>query len=574
MSTGFQSIQDLLDGNQDQNSGKNVGTKNDEAAKTKLASKQQEIKSKDIEKITEKQAGSLGLSYINLKGFPISSEALNKISEEDSERLMAVCFLYNGEELRVGVVEVNDEVKELIAQLAARLHCNSQLYLISLTSFEAAFKLYKNIPKPKEIIRGVKILPEELEKYGEDIDTFKDLQGGLDKVDVTQTVTIMLAAAIKSRSSDIHIEAEENDIKVRFRVDGVLHDVASLDKKIWSKIISRIKLLAKVKINIENRPQDGRFSIHMDKVKIDIRASFLPTNYGESVVMRLLDSSQKKISFEGLGIIKESFNQLKREVERPNGMIVTTGPTGSGKTTTLYAILQKLNQSQTKIITIEDPIEYQLEGVNQSQTSKDYTFAKGLRSIVRQDPDVIMVGEIRDLETAEIAVQAALTGHLVLSTIHTNDASGTIPRLLSMGVKPFLLTPAINAMIGQRLVRRICEHCKEEDQLSEEQKKRIAEIMDKMNEEHKSKHKWEQAKFYKGKGCNKCNGLGYKGRVGIYEIMTMNAEIEKLIQADKVSEFDIAQVAIKNGMITMAQDGIIKAMEGVTSIEEVLRVAE
>ncbi|OGF26564.1 hypothetical protein A2477_00295 [Candidatus Falkowbacteria bacterium RIFOXYC2_FULL_47_12] len=430
------------------------------------------------------------------------------------------------------------------------------------------------MPKVKQISRGVAVTADELNKYSENFSSFKDLQKEITHADVTQVVTMMLAAAVKSRASDIHIEGEEADIKIRFRVDGILHDAASLDKKIWGKVISRLKLLARVKINVADKPQDGRLSILMEQGAIDIRASFLPTAYGESVVMRLLDSRKQALSFRDLGLWGEAYHKLKREVERPNGMIITTGPTGSGKTTTLYSVLQKLNTPETKIITIEDPIEYQVPGINQSQVSEKYTFAKGLRSIVRQDPDVIMVGEIRDLETAEIAIQAALTGHLVLSTIHTNDASGTIPRLLSMGVKPFLLAPSINAMVGQRLVRRICESCKREHQLSEDERSRVAEIMQNVPAAELHGRDWTKATFYKSDGCETCQGLGYKGRIGIYEVMAMNAEIEKFIQAGKVSEFDIRALAVQNGMATMAQDGIIKAMAGITSVDEVLRVAE
>ncbi|MCK5357037.1 MAG: Flp pilus assembly complex ATPase component TadA, partial [Elusimicrobiales bacterium] len=249
-------------------------------------------------------------------------------------------------------------------------------------------------------------------------------------------------------------------------------------------------------------------------------------------------------------------------------------PTGSGKTTTLYAILKKLNNPETKIITVEDPIEYQLEGINQSQTSEKYTFAHGLKSIVRQDPDVIMVGEIRDLETAEISVQAALTGHLVLSTIHTNDAAGTVPRFLSMGAKPFLLAPALNAMIGQRLVRRICEHCKTEDKLDDESRTRVKKILASLPESEKKNFSDSDLKFYHGQGCDKCQGIGYKGRIGIYEIMTVNEEINKLILSGKASEYDMRDAGIRNGMITMTQDGIFKAKEGITTIKEIFRVSK
>ncbi len=577
MSNGFQSIEDLI--SEDETEIKNSG--GDAGAQSKLKVKQKEIEIRKTEELTKERAKKSGLPYIDLFGFPISAEALSLIPESESRRLKIVCFLYVNEEIRIGAVEATEEVREFLNKLAAEHYCRGQLYVISERSLVAALKLYKTIPKTKERVKGIKIPEEDLKRYSEKFSSFKDLQVEIKGADTTQVVAMAMAAAVKLRASDVHIEKEEKDVKIRLRIDGVLYDAAVFKKELWSKIVSRLKLLAKVKINIEDKPQDGRFSIFMDskgegetKHKIDIRASFLPTAYGESVVMRLLDSNKKELSFKDLGLWGDSYHQLKRQISRPNGMIITTGPTGSGKTTTLYAILKKLNNPKTKIITIEDPIEYQVEGINQSQVSKDYTFAKGLRSIVRQDPDIIMVGEIRDLETAEIAIQAALTGHLVLSTIHTNDASGTVPRLLSMGVKPFLLAPAMNAMIGQRLVRRICEKCKKEISPSEEQKERIKEIFQSANKEAKEKLNLEKDKFYIGEGCDNCQGLGYKGRMGIYEIMIMNKDLEELIQEGKVSEFNLREAAIRFGMLTMAQDGILKAAKGKTTVEEVLRVAE
>ncbi|HQA63836.1 MAG TPA: GspE/PulE family protein, partial [bacterium] len=326
-----------------------------------------------------------------------------------------------------------------------------------------------------------------------------------------------------------------------------------------------------------DRPQDGRFSVFLTNDRIDLRVSALPTAFGESIVIRLLMSSAVNLSFDDLGLRGGAFQILEREIQRPNGMIVTTGPTGSGKTTTLYAILKKLNKPETKIITIEDPIEYELKGINQSQVNKDYTFAKGLRSIVRQDPDIIMVGEIRDLDTAEIAIQAALTGHLVLSTIHTNDAFGAIPRFLSMGAKPFLLAPALNVAIGQRLVRRVCDKCKTEIELSAEFKERVSKLLSELPnkpEYEPYKKDIEQLKFYQGAGCENCQGLGYKGRIGIYEIMPIDGEIENKITKGDLSEYEIKALAKEKGVVTMAQDGLLKALDGITSVEEVFRVSE
>jgi len=568
MTKDLQSIEDLIGDSQGQ-------TSDDESAQAKFSKTSQDIKIKEIERKTKGEADQAGAPYVDLFGFPISPEAISLLKEEEARELNCVCFFYDGKNLRLASVNLRDKlVEKKLKELEEKLYCQGNIYLVSEHSLNYALEIYKSIPKIREVSRGVNIEQKDLNKYSEKFTGFKDLQTEIDKAQITDIVTIIMASSIKTGSSDIHIETEEKNIKVRFRIDGMLHDVAVIDKELWKKIISRLKVLAKVKINVDNKPQDGRISIFTKDEKIDIRASFLPTNYGESVVMRLLKSSAVGLAFEDLGLRGKPFEQLKREVERPNGMIVTTGPTGSGKTTTLYAILKKINTPETKIITVEDPVEYQLEGINQSQISADYTFAKALRSIVRQDPDVVMVGEIRDLETAETAIQAALTGHLVLSTIHTNDAAGAIPRFLSMGTKPFLLAPAVNAVIGQRLVRRICEKCKQIDSPDEEKLKRVDEALQKLPEEYKKNINFGNLKFYKGVGCPDCQEIGFKGRIGIYEIMTMNPEIEKLILSGNVSEYDMRDSAVKTGMILMVQDGLLKALEGITSLDEVFRVAE
>lgn len=568
MADDIQSIEDLITASQ----GKEI---DENSSLGKFQVKQKEINIKEMEQVAEKSANGQGVPYINLFGFPISPEALALIEEERAKDLQAVPFFYDGKRIRIGAIDPLDEMVIKMAQeLGKKYFSEIEVYLISQNSFQNALKLYRSVPKVRKISRGVEVSEEDLNRFSEKFSSFNDLQKAIDDASVTDIVTVIMAASVKSNASDIHIEAEEKIIKIRFRVDGVLHDAAIINSELWKKIISRMKVLAKVKINITDKPQDGRLSINTNKERIDIRASFLPTNYGESVVLRLLKSSAVGLGFEDLGIRDRSFKQLKNEVERPNGMIITTGPTGSGKTTTLYAVLKKLNSPQTKIITIEDPIEYQLAGVNQSQTSERYTFAQGLRSIVRQDPDVIMVGEIRDTETAEIAIQAALTGHLVLSTIHTNDAAGTVPRFLSMGAKAFLLAPALNAMIGQRLVRKLCEKCKTEDEIAPETLDKVKKIIEKLPSEEKESINEANIKFFKGKGCETCQGLGFKGRIGIYEIMVMDQEIEKLVLSGKVSEYDMREVGARKGMISMVQDGVLKALDGITSIDEVFRVAE
>lgn len=563
---GFDSISSLL----------KKSSNNDDSAQAKLTAKQQEIKNKEIERQTQAKAKTLGLPYINLFGFPISPEAISLIPEEDAIKNKLLCFFYDGENTRMATTNPNNPlVNEMINSINKTYFITkSELYLISQNSLDYGLNIYKTIPKSKGIIKGVEITEEELEKFKNEITSYKNLNEKINDVSISDVVTLILATALKVGSSDIHIEAESDSIVVRLRIDGVLQEAATINKSKWKKIISRMKIMAGVKINIEDKPQDGRYSIFLKNERVDVRSSFLPTSYGESVVMRLLKSSSVGLSFEDLGLRPQANEILKKEIEKPNGLILTTGPTGSGKTTTLYAILNKLNEPGTKIITLEDPIEYQLTGISQSQidAKKGYTFASGLRSILRQDPDIVMVGETRDLETAEIAVQASLTGHLVLSTLHTNDASGVIPRLIDMGIKPYFLIPSINVVIGQRLIRKLCPKCKEVHNLNTEEEELVKKILSVISPKSGIDIPSTLPTIYKaGAGCDSCNGLGYKGRAGIYEVFTMNEKIKQLT-SDSAPSFKIMQQAIEDGMITMLQDGVLKAIEGQTSLEEVYRV--
>lgn len=544
----------------------------------KLQEKMQEIDLDKKEEITQQKAAELGMEYINLQGFPIGPEVLTLIPEEHARQMQTVPFFKMEGQIRLATrLPDHPELHDVIADLQRRYPgANIGIYLTSEHSFNSAVKLYKNIAQVKKIQNDVQLTAEDLKRFQTEITDFDTMQQQLQKVNMTEVFAIIIAMALNVRSSDVHIEAEEHDIVIRYRVDGILQIASKIPKTMWPRLISRIKTISGLKINIDSIPQDGRITIKFDDDKMDIRVSTLPTAFGESVVMRLLKSSSVGLSFEDLGIRDESFERLKREIEKPQGMIITTGPTGSGKTTSLYAVLNKLNTPETKIITLENPIEYRLEGVDQSQIdhSKDYTFSKGLRAILRQDPNVIMVGEIRDLETAETAVQAALTGHLVLSTLHTNDATGAIPRFLSMGVPPFLLAPALNAVIGQRLVRKICEFCKTEVTLDLETMERVKKLLDWIPENARvERPDTNNLVFYEGKGCNKCNKTGYKGRIGIYEVFNMNKDIEALILSGTVSEYQMKDITHKGGMINMAQDGMLKAVGGVTSVAEVMRVA-
>ena len=555
-----------------------IGTKK---TKEDLESKIKSLNLARIEEETEKKAKNTGITYIDLAKFPVSLDAIKLIEEDKAKSLKIICFYYTGEELRLGSTNpTNPQVTKFKDELAEKTHAKALLYTISEHGFARVFELYKKIPTILKI-EGVSITEEDLKKYEEQLKDLKALNKLVNEADMTEGINIILAGSLKFGASDIHFETEKDATKIRLRIDGELHEAISLPKEDFTKIANRIKLLAHLKLNA-SVPQDGRITINLKDNDVDLRVSTMPSTWGESIVFRILKSSSISLKFEEMGIIGKAFNDLENEIKKPNGMIITTGPTGSGKTTTLYAILSKLNEPNTKIITLEDPVEYKLAGIVQSQVSSErvseggggknvYTFSKGLKAILRQDPDIVMVGEIRDLETAETAIDAALTGHMMLSTLHTNSAAGSIPRFLSMGVKPFLLAPSLNAVIGQRLARRLCD-CKVEDK--ELDNKTLTIVMNALEtispESGQKIEDLSNLKFYKAKGCTKCNDIGFKGRVGVYEIMTMSPEIEKLILGGKVSEYEMQKAAENQGMVNMLQDGLIKALKGMTSVEEIL----
>ncbi|MCW1929709.1 MAG: GspE/PulE family protein [Candidatus Kerfeldbacteria bacterium] len=545
-----------------------------------LEQKIEDIRVRTLEEEAKTRAQMLGLPYVNLEAFPIGPEILSLIPEETSRAHHIIPFLRIEDQIRIGVVEPDDTAINGIISQVREAHDGSKvsIYLISQHSFDMAVKLYKGVAKIKTVEYGVKITSAQLKTFQQELLSARILQENMLKANMTDAFAMVISMALNQSSSDIHIEAEEKDVVVRFRIDGLLVDMARLPHSYWPRLSSRIKTIAGLKINVDSIPQDGRITIEFEgEEALDIRVSTLPSAFGESIVFRLLKSSSIGLSFEELGMRKVVHDKLKAEIQKPNGMVITTGPTGSGKTTTLYAILNTLNNPDTKIITLENPIEYKLKGIVQSQIdhSKQYTFALGLRSILRQDPDIIMVGEIRDLEAAQTAIDAALTGHLMLSTIHTNDASGAIPRFLGMGVQGVFLAPALNAVIGQRLVRRVCTQCKQPYTPSFEELQRMQEWVDRIPENSgETKPNLSTVTFYKGVGCDFCNHTGYKGRIGIYEVFTMSAEIEQQILSGKVSEFEMKDILHRAGMLTMGQDGVLKVCEGITTADEVFRVAK
>ena len=410
------------------------------------------------------------------------------------------------------------------------------------------------------------------EKEIKNLDTFKEkIKESLDKK-ITEVLEMILGGAIILGSSDIHVEPKENLVRLRIRIDGLLQDVLSFNSQIYQQLLNRVKLLSGIKLNITDRPQDGRFSFIIARKPIEIRVSTLPAEFGEALVLRVLDP-KNLIDIETLGLRKDLLQLFSAEIKRPNGMIVVTGPTGSGKTTTLYAFLTKIQRPEIKIITIEDPIEYHLEGISQTQVNpkKGYDFANGLKSIMRQDPDVILVGEVRDLDTAKTALQASLTGHLVFTTLHTNDAAGTIARLQALGEKPINIAPSINLVIAQRLVRKVCKKCSKMEKISSLELKKMRAALKDLPKEIEIPKLETNLKIIKAVGCKDCNSSGYQGRTGIFEAFSIDDEMEKLILTSP-SIAALREKALKDKMVPIYQDGLIKVLENITTIEEIERV--
>jgi len=550
-----------------------VGKKSNEAEEM-LEKKLEEIRLQGKEKSSHTLADSLGLPFSDLHATPIDMEALAVVDKETAMTAHMAVIYRSGHNIIVAVLDpASPTTKEAIATLEKRGY-SPKLLVTTNEALEKVWKRYGEIKTTETFEVGAIDLDEkELDQLQNQIKDIDDLKTQVAKMSATKLLEIIIAGSLKTQASDIHFEPESGKTRLRFRLDGLLHDITNIESDSYSKILNRIKVLSKLKLNVHKTPQDGRFTIRQKSVEIEVRVSVLPSEFGETIVMRLLDPRTISAKLEDLGMRADILDLVKQQLKRSTGSILTTGPTGAGKTTTLYAFVNFLNSSDTKIITIEDPIEYHIEGISQTQvdTSKEYTFASGLRAIVRQDPDIILVGEIRDQETAEIALNASLTGHLVFSTIHTNDASGTIPRLIDLGIRPQVIAPAINMVMGQRLLRRLCNECKVAEAPTGDQLKKMQLVLDPIRERFSIPAINEKTKIHFPKGCAQCNNSGYKGRVGIYEIFTITKDMEKLILTSPAIS-DIRELAVKEGMVTMLQDGYLKMMEGITSIPEIERV--
>ena len=533
-----------------------------EAAKTKQPLRKVLVKLGLVseEDIVTFLSSQLGIPSMDLNTYLIDQKIIELIPEELARKYELIPLFKIGNNITCAMVDPLN----IVAQDDIRLKTGLMVEPVVATE--------KDIKKAIEQHYGAKGNMDDIIKSLEDKrlglkDTqepeLKRLKGIAEEPPIIKLVNLMIIQAINKRASDIHIEPLEDGLDIRYRVDGILHDVQRPPKYLQSAIISRIKVLANLDISEHRIPQDGRFNIKVENRDIDIRVSCVPTIYGENVVLRLLDPNSVALGLEKLGFLESTLNKYEDLIHRPYGIILVTGPTGSGKTTTLYASLSTINSPEKNIITIEDPVEYHLGGIRQIQINPkvELTFASGLRSILRQDPDIIMVGEIRDLETAEIAIHAALTGHLVFSTLHTNDAAGAITRLIDMGVEPFLASSSIIGVVAQRLVRVICPDCKEAYEPDNSVLEKIGIQKD------------QNTKFYRGKGCDKCMHTGYLGRIAIFELMIPNDDIRGLTVNKSTTE-QLKKAAIESGMTTLQQDGIQKVLSGLTSIEEVLRVTQ
>ena len=521
-------------------------------------------------------AEKVDFPYLNLAFIPIESDALNLIPKEKAEKTKAIIINREVKTLRLAVLNPDDkETQSLIAELQKSGYM-IKIFIVSKNSLEKALSHYTPLKETKEITGQVEISNEVLTNFQKEISDIKALRQVLEnlfKKKASQIVEAILAGALILKASDIHFEPEKEKVRVRLRLDGVLEDIINVPPSIYFLVLNRIKLLSGLKLNVHEKAQDGRFSIFSGNDAIEIRTSVLPGAYGENIVMRILDPRVIKIDLEDLGIREDDLKIINQELQKPTGMILTTGPTGSGKTTTLYAFIKKILTPDIKIITIEDPIEYHIEGISQTQVEpdKDYTFENGLRSIVRQDPDVILVGEIRDYETAEIAMHAALTGHLVFSTLHTNDAVGTIPRLIDLGIRPPIIAPAINLLMAQRLLRRVCQKCAKKRLLTKEELQNFKKILNNLPPRVKlEKELNEKTQILEPRGCKDCHN-GYSSRIAVLELFEINDEMEDLI-LNSPTETQIKTAAKKAGFVTMIQDAVIKIINGVTTVEEVKRI--
>lgn len=488
--------------------------------KSEVERKLKTLRREEEEKRAQKLAQKLNLPYVDLKAISIETEAVALIPEAQARKAGSAVISRVGKKIKIGVLNPGAESAKMLMKNLKNHGFDIGIFIISQTSLNRALSIYQEVPKPAKEPE-VSITAQDMAQFQKDIKNISDLKERIKEIKTTDLVNIIIAGALQANASDVHLEPEQDALRLRYRIDGLLSDIAYLSKQAHDIVLSRIKLLAKLKFNIHNTPQSGGFVIKQDRNEIDVRASTLPGPNGEDIVLRILNPNVVMLDLKQLGLEQDHLEKIKKAIKKPNGMILNTGPTGSGKTTTLYACLMEINQPGIKIVTLEDPIEYKLHGITQTQIDekKGYTFSVGLKNTLRQDPDVILIGEIRDSETASTALHAALTGHIVFSTLHTNDAPGAVPRLIDMGIEPFVIAPAINLIVAQRLVRKKTS-----------------------------------------------------GRIGIFELLEIDEEMEKLILSSPPA-YKIKDLAVKKGMRTMFEDGMLKVKKGLITKTELEKVA-
>jgi len=540
------------------------------------------LRKKEEEELASTLSGYHGVPYLDLSTHPINIDALRVIKEVDARAAEIAVFNATDKKIDVAVLSPKNEKTVAAIEDLKRRGYIPEIFMVSHQSLGKVWERYKDLSYSFETKSGaLDISNEEILEVTKKVNSLEDVKKLIEGVlslkrayRISKILEIILAGAISLQASDIHLEPEDKDLRLRYRLDGILTDILHFDSETFELLLSRIKLISELKLNVKEKAQDGRFSIKLADIEIEVRTSLLPGPYGESVVLRVLNPNAISVELESLGIHPRLLEILEKEIRKPNGMILTTGPTGSGKTTTLYAFLKQIYKPDIKVVTIENPIEYHLEGIVQTQAEveKGYSFAEGLRSALRQDPDVIMVGEIRDNETAAVAVNAALTGHLVFSTLHTNNAAGSFPRLLDLGINPKVISSALNVSIAQRLVRTLCPKCKKEIPLEGANKETIEKVLANVPdpiylEGVQRKHLWTAI------GCPECNNLGFKGRIGIYEAILVDTNIEKAVIINP-SERDIREAAKGQKLLTLVEDGVIKVLSGITTLEELDRVVD
>ena len=549
----------------------------EESKKSDIKTKIDILRREGEERAAEQLAKKLGYPYADTGKIPMSLDAVKVIPENEARDARVAGIEIKGKQLALIAVNPNlPATKKIITDLKNKKY-EVKVFVVSQSGLASAWRFYKFVKPATENITGkvsiTKARLSDLIARFISIDAVNRELANIDflKTSVVTIIEIILAGSLSLRASDIHMEAQEKGAKLRFRIDGLLHDIFSgFPQSSYGNLISHIKLLSGMKLNVHDEAQDGRFAIRLAEKEVEMRVSILPAEFGETIVMRILDPAATMIGLPQLGLREDNLKLVKKQLNKPNGLILNTGPTGSGKTTTLYAFLRSINSPEEKIITLEDPIEYQIEGIEQTQVDEEagYTFANGLRAIVRQDPDIILVGEIRDLETADIALQASLTGHLVLSTLHTNDAVGAVPRLINLGIKSVSIGPALTLVIAQRLVRVLCLQCKKQTSIDTATAEKIKKFLDRMPAKI-DKQKYANPVIYEPVGCDKCNKMGYMGRVGIFEFLEGGPDIESTILKE-ASEIALREVAKRQEMVTMQEDGILKVISGDTTFDEVV----